>query len=159
MVPRLRARGHCQPLLCDFAPLGLGRTNLPLLPKEEPAAIWPCLQLGWSLGGTQRKAAKCACRGPSEAAAPLSHPGLQRLPRVAARSTDCPHTSAWLSPSRGDRWQLSVLRLPPFLCLPDGHQDLAAADPNEPERVRWTWLSKVVTDSGCGSSPWPALHL
>ena len=63
--------GHCQPLLCDFAPLGLGSTDLPFLPKEEPAAIWPWLQLAWNLGGTRRKAAKRACRGPSEAAALL----------------------------------------------------------------------------------------
>lgn len=41
--------GHCQPLLCDFAPLGLGGTDLPSLPKEEPAAIWHYLQLAWNL--------------------------------------------------------------------------------------------------------------
>lgn len=51
-----------------------------LLSEEEPAAIWPCLQLGWNLGGTWREAAKSACRGSSEAAAPLSHSRLQRLP-------------------------------------------------------------------------------
>lgn len=80
--------GHCQPLLRDFAPVGLGGIDLPFLLAEEPAAIWPYLQLGWNLGGTQRKAANCACRGPSETAAPLSHPRLQRLPRFTARSAD-----------------------------------------------------------------------
>lgn len=96
------------------------------LPKEEPAAIWPWLHLGWNLGGTQRKAAKCACRDPSEAAAPLKHPRLQRLPRLAARSALWPHTSDWLSPSWGGRWQLCALGPPPPLCHPDGHGGLPA---------------------------------
>ena len=122
--------GHCQPLLCDFVPLGFGRASLPFLPKEL-AAIWPCLQLGWNPGGTQRRAAKCACRGPSEAAAPVSHPRLQRLPQFTARSAHRPLTSDRLSPSWGDRWQLYVLGLPPPLCLPDGYQGLPAPGPNK----------------------------
>lgn len=126
MGSRTLGPGHCRPLLCDFAPLGFGRADLPFLPEEEPAAIWLCLQLGWNLGRTQRRAAKCACRGPSEAAAPPLHPRLQRLPRFAARSAPCPLASDRLSPSWGDRWQLFGLRLPPPCCLPDGHWDLPA---------------------------------
>lgn len=127
--------GQCQPLLCNFAPLGLGRTDLPFLPKEDPAAIWLYLQLGWSLGGTQRKAAKCACRGPLEAAALLSHPRLQRLPQCAARSAHCSPTRDWLSPSWGDRWRLYVLGPLPPLCLPDAHQDLPAPVPTNQTRL------------------------
>lgn len=50
--------GHCQPLLCDFAPLGLGSTDLPSFRRGarcHMAMSSAGLEPGWNLEGSSQE--------------------------------------------------------------------------------------------------------
>lgn len=149
--------GHWQPLLCDFAPLGLGRTDLAFFPKSS---LLPYGRV-FSWAGTRVKPRGKQPSGPAGALGGSCSSATSQAAEAAPirpRSADCPRTSGWL-PLPGEIGGSSTcsvsLHLAAFLMATSACRPWS----KRPERIKRTRLSKAVAGGGRGCSPWPTRHL